>query len=81
MWPSGGGGVVVAAAALGSSTRSERSSGYWRCSRGRPRLFDPVGHETMYSKVPIKRTGPIIRTVLIFFRYFTIISTARSQKM
>ena len=34
-----------------------------------------------YSKVPIIRTGPIIRTVLIFFRYFTIISTVPSQKM
>ena len=30
------------------------------------RYFDQVGHRTTYSKVPIIRTGPIIRTVLIF---------------
>ena len=34
-----------------------------------------------YSKVPIIPTGPVIRTVLIFFRYFIIISTVQSQKM
>ena len=35
-----------------------------------------------YSKIPIIRTDPIIRTVLIFLGiYFTIISTVRSQEM
>ena len=38
-------------------------------------------NQSLYSKVPIIRTGPIIRTVLIFFRYFIIISTVGSQKM